>query len=69
VIIGGQLMDKTYGEFQKEMDMFNKAFCEVMLEGDAKGRVFTFPIPTLNITRDFDWDNPVIDEFMKITCK
>jgi len=69
VIIGGQMMEETYGDFQKEMDMFNKAFCEVMLEGDAKGRVFTFPIPTLNITKDFDWDNPVVDAFMQITCK
>jgi ribonucleoside-triphosphate reductase len=69
VIIGGQMMDETYGDFQKEMDMFNKAFCDVMLEGDAKGRVFTFPIPTINITRDFDWDNPVVEDFMKITCK
>lgn len=69
VIIGGKMMDETYGSFQDEMDLFNKAFCDVMLEGDAKGRVFTFPIPTLNITRDFDWDNPVVDAFMKITCK
>jgi len=69
VIIGGQLMDACYGDFQKEMDMFNLAFCEVMLEGDAKGRVFTFPIPTINVTKDFDWDSPVVDAFMKITCK
>jgi len=69
VIIGGQMMQETYGDFQKEMDMFNRAFCDVMLEGDAKGRVFTFPIPTINITRDFDWDNPVVEDFMKITCK
>ena len=48
VIIGGKLQDKTYGEFQDEMDMLNRAFCEVMLAGDAKGRVFTFPIPTYN---------------------
>lgn len=68
-IVGGIYMDKKYGDFQKEMDIFNKAFCEVMLEGDSKGRVFTFPIPTINITPDFEWDNPVIDEFMKITCK
>lgn len=70
VIIGGEY-SKTdkYGDFQPEMDMINKAFCEVMLEGDAKGRVFTFPIPTLNITKDFDWINPVVDEFIKITCK
>jgi len=69
VIIGGKFMAETYGDFQQEMDIFNRAFCDVMLEGDAKGRVFTFPIPTINITRDFDWGNPVVDEFMKITCK
>ncbi|HEY8390317.1 MAG TPA: ribonucleoside triphosphate reductase [Clostridia bacterium] len=69
VIIGGVAQDVTYGDFQKEMDMLNQAFCEVMLEGDAKGRVFTFPIPTLNITNDFDWDSPVTDAFMKITGK
>ncbi|HWQ57557.1 MAG TPA: ribonucleoside triphosphate reductase [Clostridia bacterium] len=69
VIIGGKLMKEKYGEFQKEMDMFNTAFCEVMLEGDAKGRVFTFPIPTINVTANFDWDSPVVDRFMEITCK
>lgn len=69
VIIGGQLMPETYGEFQKEMDIFNTAFCEVMMEGDAKGRVFTFPIPTINVTKDFDWDSPVVEKFMEITCK
>lgn len=69
VIIGGELKEDTYGDFQEEMDIFNKAFCSVMLEGDAKGRVFTFPIPTLNITKDFDWNNPVVDAFMEITCK
>ena len=68
-IIGGEMLDKSYGEFQSQMDMFNLAFCDVMLEGDAKGRVFTFPIPTINITKDFDWDNPVVDAFMAITCK
>lgn len=69
VIIGGKYMKESYKEFQNEMDLFNKAFCEVMLEGDSKGRVFTFPIPTINITKSFDWNNPVVDEFMKITCK
>lgn len=69
VIGGGQYRDQKYGDFQAEMDLLNRAFCEVMLEGDAKGRVFTFPIPTLNITKEFDWSNPVVDEFMKITCK
>lgn len=69
VIIGGKAIDCVYGDFQHEMDILNMAFCDVMLEGDAKGRVFTFPIPTLNITKEFDWDNPVTDAFMKITCK
>ena len=69
VIIGGQPMDATYGEFQAEMDMLNLAFCEVMMEGDKKGRVFTFPIPTINVTKDFEWDSPVVNKFMEITCK
>lgn len=69
VIVGGQMTSDRYGDFQAEMDLFNEAFCEVMLEGDAKGRVFTFPIPTINVTADFDWDSPVIDKFMEITCK
>ncbi|MGB2579793.1 ribonucleoside-triphosphate reductase [Elusimicrobium simillimum] len=69
VIIGGKLMDKTYGEFQAEMDLLNKAFLEIMLDGDAKGRVFTFPIPTYNVTKDFDWDNPQLDPLWDITAK
>lgn len=69
VIIGGKMMAETYGEFQAEMDLLNQAFCDVMMEGDSKGRVFTFPIPTINITKDFDWDSPVADKFMEITCK
>jgi ribonucleoside-triphosphate reductase len=69
VIIGGKVMDKKYGEFQKEIDLFNKAFLELMLEGDAKGRVFTFPIPTYNITKDFDWDNPQLQPLWDITAK
>jgi ribonucleoside-triphosphate reductase len=69
VIIGGVIQDKKYGEFQKEMDMFNKAFLEIMLEGDAKGRVFTFPIPTYNITKDFDWENPEYQPLWEITAK
>ncbi|MDD5017336.1 MAG: ribonucleoside triphosphate reductase [Eubacteriales bacterium] len=69
VIIGGAHLDMVYGDYQQEMDLFNLAFCEVMLEGDAKGRVFTFPIPTLNITKDFEWDSSVVDKFMEITCK
>ena len=69
VITGGQVRRETYGEFQKEMDLFNECFCEVMLEGDSKGRVFTFPIPTINVTNEFDWDSPVVNKFMEITCK
>ena len=69
VIIGGQMQNETYGEFQPEMDMLNLAFCEVMMEGDKKGRVFTFPIPTINVTKDFSWDSPVVNKFMEITCK
>lgn len=69
VIIGGKYMDKTYKEFQKESDMINKAFCEVMYEGDAHGRTFTFPIPTINVTKELDWNSPVIEEYMRITCK
>ncbi|HQP10496.1 MAG TPA: ribonucleoside triphosphate reductase, partial [Candidatus Omnitrophota bacterium] len=69
VIIGGKMQKETYKEFQKEMDMFNRAFLEVMLEGDAKGRVFTFPIPTYNISKDFDWDNPNLDLLWEMTAK
>lgn len=69
VIVGGKHTAEVYGDFQAEMDIFNLAFCEVMLEGDAKGRVFTFPIPTINVTRDFAWDSPVVNQFMEITCK
>ncbi len=69
VVVGGQLMPETYGDFRPEMDMLNMAFCDVMMEGDAKGRVFTFPIPTINITKEFDWNSPVTDRFMEITCK
>ena len=69
VVVGGEYKDKTYKEFQKEMDIFNKAFCDVMLEGDSKGRVFTFPIPTINVTKEFDWNSEVVNAFMEITCK
>ncbi|GAB6904872.1 Anaerobic ribonucleoside-triphosphate reductase [Desulfosarcina cetonica] len=69
VIIGGKEKRVTYGEFQEEMDLFNRAFAEVMIEGDAKGRVFTFPIPTYNITRDFDWDNPNLEPVWRMTGK
>lgn len=69
VIIGGKRMEKTYGEFQKEMDMFNKALCEVMMEGDGAGRSFSFPIPTINITKDFPWDSEVVNLIMEMTRK
>ncbi len=69
VIIGGVPRETTYGDYQKEMDIFNKAFCDVMLEGDSKGRVFTFPIPTINVTKDLDWNSEVIDKVMDMTCK
>lgn len=69
VIIGGQSQKETYKDFQEEMDMLNQAFCEVYTEGDASGRVFTFPIPTYNITKDFDWNNPVYDGIWKMTAK
>ena len=69
VIIGGKLQDARYKDFQKEMDMLNTAFCEVMMEGDARGRIFSFPIPTYNISADFDWDSPVIMRVMEMTAK
>ncbi|HFD04582.1 MAG TPA: ribonucleoside triphosphate reductase [Firmicutes bacterium] len=69
VVIGGEKKDKTYGDFQKEMDMLNNAFAEVMMEGDAKGRIFTFPIPTYNITKDFDWEDTNLDKVWLMTAK
>jgi ribonucleoside-triphosphate reductase len=69
VIIGGQPQKETYKEFQKEMDLFNKAFLQVMADGDAKGRVFTFPIPTYNITKDFQWDDPNMCDLWEMTAK
>jgi ribonucleoside-triphosphate reductase len=69
VIIGGKPQKETYKEFQEELDLFNKAFLQVMAEGDAKGRVFTFPIPTYSITKDFDWDNPNMQDLWEMTAK
>ncbi|HNR95026.1 MAG TPA: ribonucleoside triphosphate reductase [Kiritimatiellia bacterium] len=69
VIIGGRPQKETYGEFQAEMNMFNTAFMEVLAEGDAKGRVFTFPIPTYNITADFNWDAPELARLWEVTAK
>ena len=69
VLIGGEPQKETYKEFQEELDLFNKAFLQVMAEGDAKGRVFTFPIPTYSVTKDFDWDNPNMQDLWEMTAK
>lgn len=69
VIIGGEYQEATYKEFQKEMDMLNKAFFEIMMAGDNAGRVFTFPIPTYNITKDFDWDNKNLEGLWEMSAK
>jgi len=69
VIIGGKVMNETYGGMQEELDIFNIAFAKVMCEGDAKGRVFTFPIPTYNITKDFNWENSVSQMLFEVTSK
>ena len=69
VVIGGQAQKETYGEFQEEMNLFIRAFYECMMEGDARGRVFTFPIPTVSIGKDFDWNNPALDTLWEATAK
>jgi ribonucleoside-triphosphate reductase len=69
VLVGGRELDFTYGECQTEMDMINKAFMEVITEGDAKGRVFTFPIPTYNITADFEWNSENANFLFEMTAK
>ena len=69
VVFGGKMMDKTYGDMQAEMEMFNMAFADVMSQGDSKSRVFTFPIPTYNITKDFDWDSPIVQKIFEVTAK
>ena len=68
-IIGGVELKETYGDFQKEMDMINKAFMKVMYKGDKDGRAFTFPIPTYNITDSFDWDHSNCEYLFKMTSK
>lgn len=67
--VGEQPCDFTYGDLQREMDMINRAYMDVMTEGDASGRVFTFPIPTYNITKDFDWDSPNADALFAMTAR
>ncbi|MBT3324478.1 ribonucleoside triphosphate reductase [archaeon] len=69
VIIGGKRQENKYKDYQKEMDMINKAFMECMMEGDADGRIFTFPIPTYNITKDFDWDSDNANILFEMTSK
>ena len=69
VIYGGKLLKETYGDYQDEMDLINKAFLEIMMEGDAEGRIFTFPIPTYNITKDFDWKADNADLLFQMTAK
>lgn len=68
-LIGGEEVDFTYGELQKEMDMINRAYIEIMTEGDSKGRVFTFPIPTYNITKDFPWESENAKLMFEMTAK
>jgi len=67
VVLGGELTDQRYGDFQPEMNMLNRAFCEVMMDGDAKCRIFTFPIPTYNIHKNFDWENRELDVLWQMT--
>jgi ribonucleoside-triphosphate reductase len=67
VLYAGKLLEETYIDYQTEMDMINTGFCEVMAEGDMRQRVFTFPIPTYNITKDFDWDSEVADAIFRMT--
>jgi ribonucleoside-triphosphate reductase len=69
VVVGGEVRSEAYGDMQLEMEMFNMAFAEVMNKGDSKGRVFTFPIPTYNITKDFDWESPVAQKIFEMTAK
>ncbi|VDR34613.1 Anaerobic ribonucleoside-triphosphate reductase [Alistipes sp. cv1] len=69
VVCGGEVKEETYGDFQPEMTLLNKAFAEVMYEGDAAGSLFSFPIPTYNITPDFDWENPDFDGIWQMTAK
>lgn len=69
VMIAGEVKPEKYGDFQHEMNLFNKAFFKVMAKGDASGRVFSFPIPTVNITKDFDFENPDLEGLWEITAK
>ncbi len=69
VVIGGELQESTYGDYQAEMERLDLAFCKVMLKGDSQGRVFSFPIPTVNITKDTAWDSPVMTQIAAMAAK
>jgi ribonucleoside-triphosphate reductase len=69
VLFNGKVTEDTYGDMAEELEMFNLAFAEIMRQGDSKGRVFTFPIPTYNITKDFAWDAPVAEAIFEVTAK
>ena len=69
VLRGGKMQKECYGDFQEEVNLFNRAFVEILREGDASGRVFTFPIPTYNITKDFNWDNPALEPLWDAAAK
>jgi anaerobic ribonucleoside-triphosphate reductase len=69
IVFGGKMVDTTYGDMQAEMEMFNMAYADIMNQGDSKGRVFTFPIPTYNVTKDFDWELPIIQKIFEVTAK
>ncbi|MBN1196347.1 MAG: ribonucleoside triphosphate reductase [Candidatus Aminicenantes bacterium] len=69
VVVGGETREETYGDFQAEMNLINRAFAEVMMEGDARGRIFTFPIPTYNIASDFDWEDDDLEPLWRMTAR
>ncbi|MDH5686199.1 MAG: ribonucleoside triphosphate reductase [Hadesarchaea archaeon] len=69
VIYGGKVLDETYADFQPEADLVNRAFLDVMLHGDMRGRIFTFPIPTYNVTKDFEWESEISDLLFQATAK
>lgn len=69
IAFSGKMMDTTYGDMQAEMEMFNTAYANIMSQGDSKSRVFTFPIPTYNITKDFGWDSPIAQKIFEVTAK
>jgi ribonucleoside-triphosphate reductase len=69
VVFGGKVTGETFGDMQAEMEMFNTAYADVMSQGDSKSRVFTFPIPTYNVTKDFDWESPMTQRIFEVTAK